>query len=439
MKTLLITIAVFLSVLTGYAQPKEDKPLPSYEQYVKKNVASKAELDVFLNELSWAQFDPEVGYRLGNYMPHDGWNNSSTISTSQTNGTRTSFIYPNRPCRINAYGNSFTQCHQVSDGETWEEYLAAHLGEPIRNFGMGGYGVYQTYRRMLREESTKDSAKYIIFYVWGDDHMRSLLRCRYMYFKEWFIKYMDENEGVGKMFHGNFWANVEMDLNTGKFVENKNRISTKKDLYKMTDPQWMWENLKTDFALQMALFSENKINDIDIPTLQKLSKVLSFPIDLNTPAALRDNVKKLLDKYAFAATKYIMDRAKEFAEKNGKKLMVVLFDPYNVTYPILKGNVTVETRYDKEIVEHLQQNGFNYFDMNLVHIADFKCFNLSVDDYYKRYFVGHYNPTGNHFFAYSIAPKIVEWLDPKPVTYQKTDKKLIDFKGYLNMKALDKK
>ena len=66
--------------------------------------------------------------------------------------------YAGRPCRINTYGDSFTQCHQVSDAETWQEYLAGHLGEPIRNFGMGGYGVYQAYRRMVREEQTDQGA-----------------------------------------------------------------------------------------------------------------------------------------------------------------------------------------------------------------------------------------------------------------------------------------
>jgi hypothetical protein len=69
--------------------------------------------------------------------------------------------------------------------------------------------------------------------------------------------------------------------------------------------------------------------------------------------------------------------------------------------------------------------------MNPVHVADYKKFNLNLDDYYKRYFLGHYNPTGNHFFAYSIKNKIVEWLNPKPITYEKSDKKWVDFEGYL--------
>ena len=69
--------------------------------------------------------------------------------------------------------------------------------------------------------------------------------------------------------------------------------------------------------------------------------------------------------------------------------------------------------------------------MNLVHVNDSKSFNLSVEDYLKRYFIGHYSPAGNHFFAFSIKDRIVDWLDPKPITYQDTEQKMMDFQGYL--------
>ncbi len=46
-----------------------------------------------------------------------------------------SWQLPNRKARINTYGDSFTECEQVGDGQTWQEYLAGHLGEPVRNFG----------------------------------------------------------------------------------------------------------------------------------------------------------------------------------------------------------------------------------------------------------------------------------------------------------------
>src|SRR5260221_357582 len=70
-----------------------------------------------------------------------GFDGSALVFRSGPGGEHNVNPYPARRCRLNTYGDSFTQCHQVSDGETWQEYLAAHLGEPIRNFGVGGYGV----------------------------------------------------------------------------------------------------------------------------------------------------------------------------------------------------------------------------------------------------------------------------------------------------------
>ncbi len=398
----------------------------TFRDYIMKGVPAKREVDVFLHEMSWAKFDPETGYRLGNYMPHDGVDNSSTLSTSQPNGARTSFMYKSSHCRINTYGNSFTQCHQVSDGETWQEYLAADLGEPIRNFGMGGYGVNQSYLKMLKEESTANAAENIVFYIWGDDHIRSLLRCRYMLIRDW-MKEQEKTEEKGKMFHGNFWSNIEMDLDKGVLVEKKNLISDPDSLYNMTDPDWMYAHLKDDLALQMALYKKGEITDIDFNKLTTLAKCLGSALDLQKQTDKRKAVAELLDLYSFASTKYILEKVKQFAVKNKKKLLVVIFDPYQVTRPLLEG----KSRYDQPIVEFLEKNKYNYFDMNLVHLQDYKCFNLKIDDYYKRYFIGHYNPAGNHFFAFAIKPRIIEMLDPRPITYQDGRQQLINFKGYL--------
>jgi hypothetical protein len=107
--------------------------------------------------------------------------------------------------------------------------------------------------------------------------------------------------------------------------------------------------------------------------------------------------------------------------------MIVLFDPYRVTNSLM----TTGKRFDTTIVDFLEKSHYTYFDMNVVHQKDYKNFNLGLGDYYKRYFLGHYNPTGNHFFAFSIKGKIVEWLNPKPITYERSDKKWVDFKGYL--------
>jgi hypothetical protein len=166
---------------------------------------------------------------------------------------------------------------------------------------------------------------------------------------------------------------------------------------------------------------------MDVDKLSKLIRCLNLKVNIDTGSDLTETVRLILDKYAFASTKFILGKAKEFASGNHKKLMIVLFDPYRVTRSLIQN----EPRYDEEIVDFLQLNKFNYFDMNLIHAEDFKNFKLTPEDYYKRYFIGHYSPAGNHFFAFSIKPKTVQWLDPEPITYTSTNRQLIDFKGYL--------
>jgi hypothetical protein len=108
------------------------------------------EIDRFLNpkKPTILQFDPELGYLHNNHCMKDGMDGNRTSGTYAPHGRHRSLVnYAKEPCRINTYGDSYTQCAQVSDGETWQETLAAHFREPIRNYGVGGYGVYQAYRR----------------------------------------------------------------------------------------------------------------------------------------------------------------------------------------------------------------------------------------------------------------------------------------------------
>ncbi|WP_149274455.1 hypothetical protein [Pareuzebyella sediminis] len=395
----------------------------SYAEYLRNSAVPKEELDIFLNENSWAQFDPEVGYIMGNYMPHDGMDNSYTISTASQGDKRTNSLYTDRPCRINTYGNSFTQCHQVSDGETWQEYLAAHFGEPVQNFGMGGFGVYQAYLRLLRREKKDKDSKYVILYMWGDDYMRSVFRCRYAtYYTQW-------NDYGGYMFHGNFWSNIEMDTTSGQLVEKENRIQNKADMYQMSDPEFMYENLKDDLMVQLHLLSSNMVNsDVDTKGLKKLAGILKMPeVDFSNIERMKTTAIALKNKYGFEATKHILEKTASFCHENGKKLLLIHFDPYNVFRPMVNG----EKRYDQEVIDFIKAKEYSFFDMNEVHFEDFKKFNLSLDDYMKRYFIGHYNPSGNHFFAFALKDTLVQWLDPKPITYQQTGSPLIRFKDYL--------
>ncbi|MHC4529090.1 MAG: SGNH/GDSL hydrolase family protein, partial [Planctomycetota bacterium] len=121
----------------------------------------------------FSKHHPKLGWLLPNRKFKDGIDDSVSVYTYSETGERVMINYADRPCRINTYGDSFTQCHQVSDGETWQEVLAAHLQEPVRNFGIGGWSVYQAYLRMKMEEK-KTPAELIILNIYWDDHYRNL-------------------------------------------------------------------------------------------------------------------------------------------------------------------------------------------------------------------------------------------------------------------------
>jgi hypothetical protein len=229
------------------------------------------------------------------------------------------------------------------------------------------------------------------------------------------------------MFHNNFWCNLEMDLGTGRLVEKKSLLPTPESLYRMCDPAWMIDHLQDDSALQLYAFSLGYIGDLDRQRIDKLASHLDSRMNWDDAASLRAQAGKLLDRYSFRATKYVLDKAREFTSQHEKKLMVVLFDPYRAMAEMTQSG----KRYDQEIVDYLVAEKFNFFDMNEVHLRDYQRHKISFSYYMKQYFIGHYNPRGNHFFAFSIKDKIVGWLDPKPITYRQADPNSIDFKGYL--------
>ena len=66
-------------------------------------------------------------------------------------------------------------------------------------------------------------------------------------------------------------------------------------------------------------------------------------------------------------------------------------------------------------VDYLTEQGFS-FRFSKTHFEEFQLFNCSPEVYAQRYYTGHYNPSGNHFFVFAIKDTLVNWLDPPPPT-----------------------
>ena len=110
------------------------------------------------------------------------------------------------------------------------------------------------------------------------------------------------------------------------------------------------------------------------------------------------------------ASMRIVEKAEEFAAANGKQLLWIL--SYNVT--TVAETLRQGTRFDREFIDFMKQNGLCHVDLLKAHQVDFASFNGDVDEYLKQYYIGHYNTAGNVFTASAMVEELAEMLDPGP-------------------------
>ncbi len=312
--------------------------------------------------------------------------------------------------RLNSYGDSFTHGEQVNDAETWQEYLGAHLAEPIRNFGLSGGSVYQTYLRMVKEESGPNDAPSILFYMWGTDHLRSIIG-----WTDHLVGYLRRGLAIG-----NPW--IAWDRESASAVERAPWIDHPASLDRLRDLEWLG-GFADDIVTQLVLYggkpynavtprhlaraerahSIDRIDQIDDVAAAELAAVLGATWSGGSEAEAR----ALLDSFSLEASIHVIDQARRFADRKGKRIMFLLLDPFRSVRELLHDG----TRWDQRIVDHLSQTGSSYFDMTQHHVDDILANGESFERYLERYFVdgfGHYSPAGNHFFAFALKPRLVE-------------------------------
>ena len=365
---------------------------------------------------SWVRFDPDLGYVPADIVMRDGLDGCWNRYTHAPEGHRIQVHYADRPCRINTYGDSMTQCQQVSDGETWQEVLAAHLGEPIRNYGCGGHGVYQAIQRAHRVEETALGAEYILLNIFVDDHIRSLDKARWVR-TAWF-----DNRRHGRQaypLHGLPWSHLRYDLNQEQFVTVPGMCRTPEDLRRLTDYEYFREAFKDDQIVRLFLLELG--GEAPCDDLQELARVFGLDVNLHDPERRVRDADRLHRVYGIRATEYLLEAFTGWIQARGKKMMILLTYCQGTMSTFLSGG----ERYDQEFVAYLRENSIPYVDGLLKHQEDFHRFKGDMIAYMGRYMVaaagaavfGHYNPTGNHQFAFWIKDTLVDWLTPKPPAY----------------------
>ncbi len=389
---------------------QEKRTLKEFVEHVRFR---KDEVDEFLDDSlpNWGKYDSELGYTVRTFNRRDGINGSDTVHSLAKNGIQRKQVnYADQPCRINTYGDSFTMCSQCNDGETWQEYLAAHFREPVRNFGIGGYGVYQAYRRMRRVENTDLAAEYHILNIFSDDNYRNLDLARWVRNAN-----MREKIRGGKfnMIHANPWCHLRWNPDTITFDEIENPCNTRELLYKFCDKDFVYNLLEHDFMTQIALARAGyKVNDLNY--LQAISDSLNLGLKFSDANNCLEECNSLASILAQKSSLHTVNLHRKYCEENNKKLIVCT----SYTLGEVEKACLGQSRNNNILFEGLKSSGLPFIDGLEMHIEDYKAFSCSPADYAKRYYVGHYAPSGNFFYANELAKTLIKVLDPEPASYK---------------------
>ena len=382
-------------------------PMPqTAREYLKGILYTRDEVQQWLElkAFPFAKYSAEFGWLLRDARFHDGVDGAINTYTYGPLDERITIHYRDQPCRINTYGNSYTQCHQVSDGETWQELLASHLQEPIRNFGVGGWSVYQAYLRLLREE-LRNPAEVLILNIYQDDHFRNL----------------DSWRNIRAKKHQRFieptLPYVEVDVKTDTFVEHPNPCPTPESVYHLCDFDWIYDRFKDDFALRIMLEHANAKSpnpSLDYKETMQLAATHGIITRVDTGKEFSTAADALHQLSAYFSTERIIEKLEAYAREQKKKVLYVLSYPAQYIARTVKEG----QRRDQPFVEFMRRKKLPMVDLMQAHLDEFSLYKGNINDYLKNYFVGHYNPRGNFFTSFAIKAQLVEMLNPKPRPYQ---------------------
>jgi hypothetical protein len=366
-------------------QHSDDQPSEQRKKaYLRRLLYKREDLDAWLarKEFPFSKYDAGLGYLHIDRDFKEGMDGSVCSYRYDRLDARRTIAHAGKPCRINTYGDSFTSCEQVSDGETWQEVLAAHLGEPIRNYGIGGYSVYLAYLRMKREEQ-RVPARYIIFNIFDDDHYRNLLGWQRIHF------------GINRKSTNPPIPYVRANPETREFAELPNPCPTAESLYNLCDLDSAYRMFADDYLFNRYVAREQR--------RQQGAK--------DVPASNFDD--RELTRVALYASMRIVDRIEEFAAREKRTVLYVLsYNPQTVRRRLKDGS-----RFDQAFVDFLDQRHLPYVDLLKAHAADHAKMAPDIEAYVKRYFIGHYSPLGNHFCAFAMKDRVVRMLQPPPPAY----------------------
>ena len=347
-------------------------------------------------------YDAELGFvHVPSIHSGNGVDGTNTFYHYEEDGARKLINGTDRPCRLHTYGDSFTHCDQVNDGETWQEYLAAHLREPLRNYGVGGYSVYQAYRRMRKVRDAGERAAYIILNIYNDDHYRNL------------VSWHRSRPAGRRPASVQTRPHLRVDVGANACVERDNPIATAGDLSELCDLDFVFAEFGEDPLVYLGLARETE-GERSLAYLEEACKRFGLAVPAGAADDIGAAVEAVFTEAALFSTQYVVEQVERFCADNGIELVFMLSYGEAAIRSALGGG----DRFDQGFVDWLKRRSHPVLDLCESFKTEFEHSTLDLDTFVKRYYIGHHTPIGNAFTAWAVMEEVVNWLDPKPVTYR---------------------
>lgn len=410
-RAFLASAVASLGVTTGFAAGKNlsagnKRNTVTARDYLAEIIYTREEVDDWFagRAFPFSKHDPELGWLLRDARFADGVDGAVSTYRYGPYDERIMLAHADQPCRINTYGDSFTQCHQVSDGETWQEVLAAHLGEPVRNFGVGGWSVYQAYLRMKREEA-RLPADLVILNIYDDDHYRNLDAWRN-------IRVHKHPQHIESTL-----PHLQVNLANGDCAERPNPCPSHEAYYNLCDLDWIEERFGDDFVLRIMLAHANAKEGnpaMAYEEILNLATTHGIETRLDRSKTADTVASELFTQAALLSSMYVVDNVEKYAREQGKRALYVLsYGAGRIAERLREGD-----RFDQPFLDYLQGRKLPLVDLMEAHVADYTDFSCSIENYLERYYIGHYSPRGNFFTAMALKDSVMGMLDPKPAPLQ---------------------
>lgn len=322
-----------------------------------------------------------------------GWDRKKNSSGFELSEKKTYFKISSKGYRGNSYykktaiavfGDSFAFCRYVNDNQTWERNLEKKLKMNVNNFGVGNYGLDQSYLKFLKYKKNINN-RIIIFNVVPETIARV-----HSYWKHY--REFGNILGFKPMFIKN---ENKLFLKKNFLQKNFTEKNIHKNLYKIKKIDKFYTNkfLKNMFAFPYSLkiilnfnfFSKILCNLI----LHKITNRRKFYTKAQS-IILKQNIKESHKMYDdpnyFEKLKSIIFLINDNLRKNNFKMILVITPQL---LDLTEGNYSSITKFFSLIGKKV--TCFNLYE-------NFK--NKKLKNYYfKDIYGGHLNNNGNKFVS----------------------------------------